>query len=99
MPRGGARPGAGRKSVGEDTKYITITLEGKVIEKLKEQAAEKHVTVNRHIADLVLLAMGNYRKKAYDNVYKMNISERFVAESAEDEVFYKVEKKTDKTEE
>lgn len=54
--RGGARPGAGRKSKGENAKRKTISISGTPaeIDELKQKAAEAGKTTSRFLIELAL---------------------------------------------
>lgn len=65
--RGGARPGAGRKSKGENAKRKTISISGTPaeIDELKQKASEAGMSVSLFILEEL--------KKAYKEAIKKNI--------------------------
>lgn len=56
VSRGGARPGAGRKSKGTDAKTSTLVISGKAaeIEKIRQLAQESGKTTSRFLIELAL---------------------------------------------
>lgn len=63
--RGGARPGAGRKATGKNTKCITLTLSIEQAEVLQKDAKAQGLSVSQYIVKELHLPYKSEEKKAF----------------------------------
>lgn len=67
--RGGARPGSGRKATGAKTKHYTVNLPIEEAELLEKHAAERGMSVNKYLRELIRQG-GQYQIADFDAIQK-----------------------------